>query len=112
MSDFSLSLSDLILIGKFAKAFGEDDKQTMYEVLYENGMDIVKGVEEVVCQHRNLQGKVANCLRFEGAERCDKDWLSTGAASLNAHIKSCNDVEQRMALRMMSREGSSDGSWV
>lgn len=112
MSDFYLSMADLALVDGFLEVYGKGDQKAIYDILYENGVDISQDVNEVYCTHRTLQDKIFTGVRFESYERSDKEWLSTGAASLNAHIKSCNDVEQRMALRMMSREGSSDGSWV
>lgn len=113
MSDvgFALSLSDLILIPKFQKAFGENDKNAIREVLFENGMDVnhPEGVDEVVCTHRNLQGKVVNCIRYESFERLDDKWLKSGAASWDAKVAACSDSSMRVELRVMGRQSSITG---
>lgn len=107
MVPFSLSVSDLLMIPKFQKAFGEDDKETIKKVLYENGMEVDLGIDEVFCTHRNLQGKVVSCMRYEGGERTCESWLASGAASLDAHIASCPDYTRRVHLNMMCKTSDS-----
>lgn len=107
--NFSLSLSDLLLIPKFAKAFGENDKKTMYAILFENGMDVSGEVEEVVCLHRNLQGKAVNCLRFESFERSDPEWMRSGNASWEQRVALTGDADLRFELRAMGSQGSISG---
>lgn len=108
---FSLSLSDLILIPKFQKAFGENNKEEIYKILFENGMDVTSDepVEEIVCTHRNLRGKVVNCLRYESNERTDRQWIESGAASWDAQVAACEDQSMRVELRVMGRQGSVTG---
>lgn len=107
MVPFSLSVSDLLLIPKFQKAFGENDKDMIKKILYENGMEVDLGIDEVFCTHRNLQGRVVSCMRYEGGERTCDTWLSSGAASLDAHIASCPDYTRRVELNMMSKTSDS-----
>ncbi len=107
MVPYSLSVSDLLMIPKFQKAFGENDKDTIKKVLYENGREVDLGSDEVFCTHRNLQGKVVSCMRYESGERTDESWLSSGAASLDAHIASCPDFTKRVELNMMSKTSCS-----
>lgn len=103
MIDFNLSLSDLVLIPSFAKAFGENDKSTIKKILHDNGMETSEGWEEVVCTHRNLQGKIVNCLRFESSERQDDVWLKNPACSFDNKIDACNDHTFRAELKTMGK---------
>lgn len=102
--DYSLSISDLILVDGFKEKYGEWDVEGIEEILYQNGMDTTQHYELVKRLHRNLQNKVVDCIRYEGVERCDKEWLMTGAASPEAHIKATTDYTLREELRNMSKE--------
>lgn len=104
--DYSLSLSDLLLIEDFAKAFGYNDTPTINKILYCNGMEVSRGYTTETKQHRNLQGKVVTCVRYEGVERIDKEWLRTGAASMEAYVAS-SDPEVRKDMKNMSKQSKS-----
>ena len=110
--DFSLSMSDLVLIKEFAEAFGKDDKETIKKILFENGMDTNAEIEEVVCTHRNLQGKVVNCVRFEGLERSDPEWLKNPACSWDARVAACDDPHLRIQLGAMGKQANFTGSLI
>lgn len=102
--NYSLSLSDLMLVEGFAEAFGEDDKEAIEAFLFANGMDVVNfPYSSRHCTHRNLQNKIVTCLRYDSAERQDQDWINSGAASLNAVIESNQDYSMRAELRNISR---------
>ena len=102
--NYSLSLSDLLLVDGFAEAYGADDKEAIEGFLFANGMDVVNlPYSSRYCTHRNLQNKIISCLRYDGAERRDHTWLSSGAASLNAVIESNKDYSMRAELRNISR---------
>lgn len=104
---FNLSLSDLLLVEGFAEAFGKDDKQTIYKILEENGLDTEMGVEEVVCKHRNLRGNVVDCLMYQGHERSD-EWLKSGAASWDAIVDNCS-LDLRIDLKTIGAQSNNTG---
>lgn len=110
--DFSLSMSDLVLIKEFAEAFGKDDKETIKKILFENGMDTNKEIDEVVCTHRNLQGKVVNCVRYESVERSDPEWLKNPACSWDARVAACDDPHLRIQLGAMGKQANFTGSLI
>lgn len=99
---FNLSLSDLLLVDNFAEAFGKNDKETIYKILEQNGFDTTMGVEEVVCQHRNLQGKVVNCLMYQGHELSTKEWLNSGNATWN-NVVEHSALDLRIDLKNMGK---------
>ena len=102
--NYSLSLSDLMLVEGFAEAFGKDDKEAIEAFLFANGMDVVNlPYSSRYCTHRNLQNKIISCIGYDGGERCDSEWLNSGAASLNAVIESNQDYSMRAELRNISR---------
>lgn len=103
---YSISLSDLILIEDFSKAYGYNDTETMNKILYLNGMEVSQGYSIESKQHRNLQGKVVTCPRFEGVERIDREWIQSGAASMEAYVAS-SDPEVQRDMKNMSRQSKS-----
>lgn len=111
MNYHNLSLSDLIEVEGFAEAYGKDNKKQIREILWNCGMDTTQEVEEFVCEHRNLRKQVVKCLRYNGYERTDKEWLSSGVATLEAVIASSEDPHLRQELRTMSREMAIDRSF-
>jgi hypothetical protein len=104
---FNLSLSDLLLCEGFAEAFGEDNKPVINKFLFDNGLDVSMGVDEVVCKHRNLRGNVVDCLMYQGHERSD-EWLKSGAASWDAIVEDCS-LDLRIDLKTMSRQNNNTG---
>lgn len=106
---YYLSLSDLLRVEGFASAFSKNDKKEIDKILFNNGVDVSKGVRENVCNHRSLTGEVVNCLRYEGIERSDRSWRDTGAASLEAWINSeTSFTDMKQELREMSKEVCQD----
>lgn len=103
---YSISLSDLILIEDFSKAYGYNDTETMNKILYANGMEVTQGYSIENKQHRNLQGRVVTCPRFEGVERVDREWIQSGAASMEAYVAS-SDPEVQRDMKNMSRQSKS-----
>ena len=104
---FNLSLSDLLLCEGFAQAFGEGNKEQINKFLFDNGLDVSMGVDEVVCKHRNLRGNVVDCLMYQGHER-GGEWLKSGAASWDAIVESC-DVNLRIDLKTMGSSYNNSG---
>lgn len=102
MIGYSLSLSDMLLVDGFKEAFGNDDKAEIYKYLYQNGLDYSLGVDEVVCQHRNLRGNVVNCLRWEAHERCDSDWLKSDGCSWDNKVEH-SSLDLRIQLKSMGK---------
>lgn len=86
MSNYILSLSDVVSALKLS---GEDvessnllaDERRLKAVLWTMGLDINHKYNEHFCRHRNIQGQVVECVRFEGSERDDKSWLESGHAT-------------------------------
>lgn len=110
---YYLSLSDLIKVDGFAEAFSLNDKEKIDDVLFENGMDVSKNIFENECNHRNLTGDVIYCLRYEGAERSDRSWKDTGAATLDAWIEGGHGMEDmKYELKMMATEATRDKAFI
>lgn len=99
---FNLSLSDLLLCEGFAQAFGEDNKLEINKFLFDNGLDVSMGVDEVVCKHRNLRGNVVDCLMYQGHERSCKEWLSGGSASWDNTLEH-SSLDLRIQLKNMGK---------
>ncbi|WP_278939071.1 hypothetical protein [Pseudomonas helleri] len=106
--NYSLSFSDLIQITAFGDAVTSNNEKLFREVLYSNGLEINLPYQEVFVTHRNLQNKVVECQRYEGFERTDKEWIATGAASLEAIIASTDDTSLKTELRVMSAQRNQD----
>lgn len=108
MIGHTLSVSDLLLIKDFQVAFGNDDKQAIEKILFENGMDVTEPYTVEFSQHRNLRGQIVSCDRYVGEERQDKNWLKSGAASWEAQVESC-DLDLRIALKTMGKSYNNSG---
>lgn len=108
MIGHTLSISDLLLIKDFQTAFGNDDKQAIEKILFENGMDITEPYTVEFSQHRNLRGQIVSCDRYVGEERCDKNWLKGGAASWEAQVEAC-DLDLRIQLKTMGKSYNNSG---
>jgi len=98
----SLSLSDLLMVTNFKEAFGKNDKKAINQFLYENGLDTAETIDEVTCRHRNLQGNIVECLRYEGIERRDPQWLRSEGCSWENKVES-SPLEVRIKLKQMGR---------
>lgn len=99
---FNLSLSDLLLCEGFAQAFGENNKEQINKFLFDNGLDVSMGVEEVVCKHRNLRGNVVDCLMYQGHERSCSEWLTGGSASWDNTLEH-SSLDLRIQLKNMGK---------
>lgn len=99
---FNLSLSDLLLCEGFAKAFGEDNKEQINKFLFDNGLDVSMGVDEVVCKHRNLRGNVVDCLMYQGHERIDSTWMSGEGCSWDNQVEN-SSLDLRIQLKTMGK---------
>jgi hypothetical protein len=107
----SLSLSDMLLVDGFKEAFGSGNKALINKYLWENGLDTSMGVDEIICQHRNLRGNIVNCLRWEAHERCDSEWLQSEGCSWEAKVEAC-DLELRIQLKTMGRNYNNTGEII
>lgn len=107
---FYLSVSDLVLLNEWVDAFARNDKVAMKKVLWDNGLNVNLGFEEQYCTHRNLQKQVVTCVRYVGKERTDKEFLATGAASLDAHIESSGCKEMINELKQLNPRDPKDYS--
>ena len=111
MIGHTLSISDLLLIKDFQVAFGNDDRQVIEKILFENGMDIEEPYTVEFSQHRNLRGQIVSCDRYVGEERQDKCWLKSGAASWESQVEAC-DLDLRIQLKSMSQQSNNTGSII
>lgn len=111
MIGHTLSVSDLLLIKDFQVAFGNDDRQAIEKILFENGMDIEEPYTVEFSQHRNLRSQIVSCDRYVGEERQDKCWLKSGAASWESQVEAC-DLDLRIQLKSMSQQSNNTGSII
>jgi hypothetical protein len=114
LAAYSLSVSDLVLDKEFVKAYGEGTNNSkILKILYKYGLDVNKPLEEVFCEHRNLQNKVVKCIRYEGYERTDKQYIESGLASVYAKIEaSKHDPHMKGELLSMLHQGSTANAWL
>jgi len=99
---YSLSLSDMLLVHGFKEAFGNNDQELIKQYLYDNGLDSSLGLDEVVCEHRNLRGQVVNCLRWEAHERNDTGWMSSEGCSWENKVEH-SSLDMRIQLKTMGK---------
>lgn len=102
MIGYSLSLSDMLLVQGFKEAFGKNDQELIKQYLYDNGLDSSLGLDEVVCEHRNLRGQVVNCLRWEAHERNDSGWMSSEGCSWENKVEH-SSLDMRIQLKTMGK---------
>ena len=109
MNYLSFSLVDLVQLPDFKLASKMDDKETMNRILYNLGMDTSKEMEWHWCLHRCLSTNIPQeNYRIEGEERLDKEWLTSGNASLDAVIQSSNDISLKDELRKLNPRDTVD----
>lgn len=102
MPSYSLSVSDLLLDDDFNLAAKQGDESIVGEILHKYGMDTSKPYELSESKyHRNAQGEVVFCPRYEGEELLTKDWIENGAPTMEAIIAASGDPTLRFELRMM-----------
>lgn len=114
LAAYSLSVSDLVLDKEFVQAYGEGTNNgKVLKILYKYGMDVNKPLEEVFCEHRNLQNKVVKCIRYEGFERTDREHLESGIATIYAKIEASgkDPAFKGEMLGMLHGGSSADGMW-
>jgi len=112
MTDATLSYYDLMNQPEFKQAVMKDDKKLIDKLLYSVGVNLEVGYETITCNHRPLGTNkewMGPMIIYE--ERQDKEWLSSGAASLNAHISSCKDPFLKGSLRAASAQSCPDMAW-
>lgn len=104
MTDYNLSVSDLVLVDGFKEAYARIDNETIKLFLHRNGLDTEQDYELVQVTHRNLRNQVVNGQRYEGSERLDDEWIKSGYASLEARIEAVEDPSLRRTLRAMKAQ--------
>lgn len=98
----SLSLYDLLAQKEFNLAMREGDDKRIDELLYSVGVDVSLGYQVVERLHRPLSTKqVVNGSVVIYTERTDKEWIGSGAASMEAIIASVKDSSVRAEMRSM-----------
>ena len=67
----------------------ENNNHLFLDMLEGLGMSTKQPIErQITVQHKNRLGEVVICDRFVGLERTDKEWISSGYASVEAIDKS------------------------
>jgi hypothetical protein len=83
--NYTLSLSDIVtalkLSGEKNSSTILGDERMLKVVLWNMGLDVNHSFTDRQCKHRNMQGQIADCIRYEGSERSDPAWLSSGHAT-------------------------------
>ncbi len=83
--NYSVSLSDITaalkLSGEPVDSDALEKEEDLKGLLFCMGLDIQKRFLTRYCKHRNMQDKIVSCLRYEGFERRDKEWLASGYAT-------------------------------
>lgn len=111
MVGHALSFSDLMLVTGWAKAYGEDNKQEIERILFENGLDTAEPYTVEFSQHRNLRGQIVSCDRYVGEERQCKEWLKSGAASWEVQVEAC-PLHLRIELKTMGQQSNNTGNII
>ena len=105
--DYSLSLSDLMLV----EGWKASDIESVERILYENGIEVGLGWHTEQLLHRNLQNKVVDTIRFSGIQRMDENWKRVGM-SLEDQIASTKDSFMRSELMTISQQSNFSGSLI
>lgn len=105
--DYSLSLSDLILVD----GWKANDIESVERILYENGIDVGLGWHTERLLHRNLQNKVVDTIRFSGVQRRDDKWKRVGM-SLEDQIAGTTDSYMKAELMVMSKRSNFSGDLI
>ena len=80
-----LSFYDLQRLPEFRLSLMREDLSSFEKLLYENGADVDKGYYVRKCKHRpRTSNEIYDGFRVEFSERCDLEWLASGAASEDA----------------------------
>ena len=109
----SLSLYDLLAQKEFNLAMREGDDKRIDELLYSVGVDVSLGYQVVERLHRPLSTKqVVNGSMVIYTERTDKEWIGSGAASMEAIIASVKDSSVRAEMRAMQDAYMSTGKLI
>ena len=109
----SLSLYDLLAQKEFNLAMREGDNKRIDELLYSVGVDVSLGYQVVERLHRPLSTKqVVNGSMVIYTERTDKEWIGSGAASMEAIIASVKDSSVRAEMRAMQDAYMSTGKLI
>lgn len=109
----SLSLYDLLAQKEFNLAMREGDDKRIDELLYSVGVDVSLGYQVVERLHRPLSTKqVVNGSVVIYTERTDKEWIGSGAASMEAIIASVKDSSVRAEMRAMQDAYMSTGKLI
>src|SRR5690554_4268336 len=100
-----ISLSDLVSVKEWMAAENKEDEEEKKKILYSLGLDVYHedGVEEEYSTHRNLKKQIVTCVRYIARERTDYEWLSSGMATMEAHMAAA-DTETRKDMVQMSRQ--------
>lgn len=73
MTDHVLTLVDVVESEAYKKHQGTP--QAIENTLFDLGMDITKGFEQMLCKCRStIRGAVATTTRYQGVWRTDKAW--------------------------------------
>lgn len=108
-----LSLYDLLAQKEFNLAMREGDDKRIDELLYSVGVDVSLGYQVVERLHRPLSTKqVVNGSMVIYTERTDKEWIGSGAASMDAIIASVKDSSVRAEMRAMQDAYMSTGKLI
>ncbi len=100
-----LSFRDLEKVVGFRSALMTQDIKEFERILSENGADLSKPYNVVKCVHRpRTENTEYNGFMVQFTEKTSREWLNTGAASLEAWVYSGNDSSMWQELRGMSRE--------
>lgn len=84
-----LSFYELMKVDGFSSSIMKDDTTTFRRILWENGCDIDKPFKLVKCVHRpRTSNEPYEGFKIDYSERVDKEWIDSGAASLNAYAYS------------------------
>ncbi len=82
--NYSISHSDLedalTLSGEDANTYLMDERRVS-KALWSMGLDVTHHFEEHHCIHRNIRNEIYKGVRYEGTERNDSAWLSSGHAT-------------------------------
>src|SRR5699024_1973400 len=105
-----ISIVDLMHHQKSKQAIVDGDKQEFYNILFQIGFDISRGVESRECLHRPLcykgvDNRVVKSVRWEGWERTDEAWLESPWVSedMKDQLVVFRDLSLYQEMRGMSK---------
>lgn len=99
-----LSEADLKNLSEWTDDLPTTNPQLFKEILFQHGAEITQAIECIEDTHRmRTSNKTHTGKRWVYVERCDREWLNSGLATIEAYLAASDD-ETRKDMQKMNRQ--------